>query len=121
MTVRMRGHWETILCSACDWRQDSTVYPGSEVELFPDLSGDLPPDTQQTRVEAELFAHGMQLGDYFLVDGMPMFWGELGDARMPWAVVIEDDVLAQACVEYLRRHGVKEYTNIGEISEPSDQ
>jgi hypothetical protein len=70
------------------------------------------------RIEATLFASGLELGDYFLVDGAPMFWGELGGVMYPWFNLVEDDGLSRACIEYLRERGVKEYANLSDVPQP---
>jgi hypothetical protein len=73
------------------------------------------------RIEATLCVDGLEPGDYFILNGMPMFWSRLGGVICPWARVIEIDSLADACVEYLRRHGVKEYADLSEVPKPADK
>ena len=48
---------------------------------------------------------GASLDDYVLIDGdMPGFVNERDEVA---ALIIEDDALAAACVEFLRAHGAR--------------
>ena len=71
------------------------------------------------RIEAVLLADGRSPDDYFLVDGAPMFWGRLGGYAYPLYQLIEDDALSRACIEYLRKRGVKEYASPADVSRPA--
>jgi hypothetical protein len=81
------------------------------------MSDDIAP-IGPNEIEAVLFADGLALADYFLVDGMPMFWGKLGGIISPWAQVIEDNALGCACVEYLRERRVNEYASLADVPPP---
>lgn len=55
-----------------------------------------------SEIEATLFHYSPELSGFFIWDGMSMVWSQLGEAVYPFAIVIEEDALATACVDYLR-------------------
>lgn len=69
-------------------------------------------------IEETLFTDGNALGDFFICSDMPMCWSRLGETVHPFVIVIEEDALAAACVDYLRAHGVAEFESAAEIPAP---
>ena len=59
----------------------------------------------EAEVIETLTGNGVPLDDYFLIDGkLPGFVNERGDHM---ALVIEEDVLGHACVQFLRDRGAR--------------
>jgi hypothetical protein len=67
-------------------------------------------------VESLLFGDGLALADYFLCSDSVMCWRRNWDnSVIPFAVLIDEDALAEACVNYLRGRGVAEYASRADI------
>jgi hypothetical protein len=59
----------------------------------------------ESDILAALTDGGLTLDDYFLIDGkMPGFVNERG---VEMILVIEDDLLAEACIQFLQRRGAR--------------
>lgn len=56
-----------------------------------------------------LIEDGSSITDYFIVDDLIMCLSEFNGKLTPMAFVIEDDDLMQACVDYLREKGIKQF------------
>jgi hypothetical protein len=56
-----------------------------------------------------LIEDGSSITDYFIVDDLIMCLSEFNGKLTPMALVIEDDDLMQACVDYLREKGIKQF------------
>ena len=58
---------------------------------------------------------GCSLTDYFIVDDLIMSLSELNGETTPMALVIEDDALMQACIDYLRENGIRQFDSVDDF------
>jgi hypothetical protein len=63
-----------------------------------------------------LTEEGRSLSDYFIEDGLIMYHSELDGKPVPMALVIEDDALNRACINYLKEHNARHRTGEEENS-----
>ena len=54
---------------------------------------------------------GCSVADYYIVGGLIMYLSELDGELTPMALVIEEDDLLEACIDYLIEKGVKQFNS----------
>jgi hypothetical protein len=66
-------------------------------------------------IHSILVDEGCSLADYFIVDGLIMNLSTLDDKIVPMAFVIEDEALNEACIDYLKEKGAKQFDSMEEV------
>lgn len=82
--------------------------------IEPDRSSRSPPKgframSDTSRIIEALTIDGHSLDELFIVDGLPMYIDEVSGEVVPNAIVIEDDALAAACIDFLKGRGTKQF------------
>ncbi len=62
-----------------------------------------------------LTEEGHSITDYFIVDDLIINLSEFNGKLTPMALVIEDDALMQACIDFLKKEGVKQFDSEDEF------
>ena len=62
-----------------------------------------------------LTEEGLSITDYFICNGLIMNLSEFDGKPTPMALVIEDDALNQACIDYLREKGARQFDSMDEL------
>jgi hypothetical protein len=66
-------------------------------------------------IHSILVDEGCSLADYSIVDGLIMNLSTLDDKIVPMAFVIEDEALNEACIDYLKEKGAKQFDSMEEV------
>lgn len=74
----------------------------------------------EEEIKAALTGEDHSVEDVFVMGGLPMYLGEVGDEKVPMAIVIEDDALAAECVKYLMSRGAREFRTWEELNKWKD-
>ena len=67
-------------------------------------------------IQTFLTKDGYAITDYFIIDDLIMNLSELNGEIIPMAFVIEDDDLAQDCIHYLKKKGIKQFNSMDEFN-----
>ncbi len=70
---------------------------------------------EQSYLHELLTEQGRSIPDYFITGGLILYSSVIDGEPVPMALIIEDDDLMEACIDYLKDKGVSQLDSIKEF------